>query len=85
MPLAQLQTPKGKWSYSLRYLEMKAAKAWGVIPPSRFYQFSKLDQAVMIEFVLENEQMAAYQSEVDRAAQEDHMRNLETSRKPGRR
>jgi hypothetical protein len=34
----------------------------------------------MIEFILENEQMAAYQSEVDRAAQEDHMRNLKDKR-----
>lgn len=55
---------------------MKAAKAWNVQPPSRFYEYSELDRAVMIQFVLESEGMAAYQGEMDKQAQDDQMRNM---------
>lgn len=79
-PLARLSSRKGEWTHSWRFLEMKAARAWGVVPPSKFYEFSPQDQAIMIQFVLDNEAISAYQAEVDREKQEAELRNLQARR-----
>lgn len=46
---------------------MKAAKAWGVWPPSDFYKASKEDQAIAIAVYLDEMAITAYQSKVDEA------------------
>lgn len=66
-------------------LEMKAARWWGVEPPTKFYEYSRLDQAIMVELYVEEQQMTAYQAEVDRLEQEKSFSNLQGRRKRGRR
>lgn len=66
-------------------LEMKAARWWGVKPPTKFYEYSRIDQAIMVELYVEEQQIAAYQAEVDRAEQEKNFANLQGRRRHGRR
>jgi hypothetical protein len=78
-PLEKLSIPKGKWTWNPTFTEMRAAKAWGVWPPSDFYKASKEDQAIAVTVYLDEMGIAAYQSKVDEA---ESRRKFKTSDQP---
>lgn len=82
IPLSNLKLPDSRWTFSQRYLEMAAAKAWGIVPPSQFYAYSRFDQAVIVATFLDERKMAAYDAEVQRHAAEAQTRNLGGRNRP---
>lgn len=54
---------------------MQAAKAWH-LTPSQFYAQSGMDQAVMVQTLLTEQGMAAYEAEIARQESEARMGGL---------
>lgn len=44
---------------------MQVAHFWGLWPPSKFYEASREDQALAIQFYVSEQGKAAYQSKID--------------------
>lgn len=45
-------------------VEMMAAKAWGITPPSSLYEYAPLDQALIVQTYITELQMAAWDAQV---------------------
>lgn len=67
--LKDLPQQSGRWFHSPRFLEVKTARAWGGMPPSKFDSLPESDRALMIEFEIELSAMQAHeQREQEREA-----------------
>lgn len=60
IPLRKLDAGRGNWFYGRRFLEVGAAKAWGM-SPSQFDSLQESDKAEMMEYIAEKSKMEAYE------------------------
>lgn len=63
---------------------MRVAKDWGIVPPTDFYRYPKIDRAIMIQTWLDENGMAAYEAELQKQKHNESFRNLGGSGTRGR-
>lgn len=61
-PLRSLPIPKGHWRYSPRFLQVRAAKSWG-LTPSQFDALPRGERAWMIAEMLAVSDMEAFDAD----------------------